>query len=225
MELQSEQKHAPAHVAPPIALDSGMNDQQFWDLIESSAKKAKDDPDSFLDAISDALTKLGPQGAKAFDQHLATCMTRSYSWPLWGAAYIMCGGCSDDGFDYWRQWLIAQGQRVWSAAIANPESLASANLRFGDEDEWELEGLTYIPSEVYEELTGKELQSAISTSGDPDGERWDEDELAEMFPELTERFSHDAEDDGDDDDGEFDDDEDDEGDGDGEDDEGEEDED
>jgi hypothetical protein len=43
---------------------------------------------------------------------------------LWGAAYLINGGCSDDGFDYFRRWLILQGHKVFQAAIANPDSLA-----------------------------------------------------------------------------------------------------
>ena len=41
-------------------------------------------------------------------------VARSYDWNLWGAAYLMKGGCSDDAFDYFRGWLVAQGRRVWS---------------------------------------------------------------------------------------------------------------
>jgi hypothetical protein len=29
----------------------------------------------------------------------------------WGAAYLANGGCSDDGFDYFRGWLIGQGRK------------------------------------------------------------------------------------------------------------------
>ena len=39
-------------------------------------------------------------------------MDDSYRWDLWGAAYLANGGCSDDGFDYFRGWLIGQGRKV-----------------------------------------------------------------------------------------------------------------
>jgi Protein of unknown function (DUF4240) len=43
---------------------------------------------------------------------------------LWGAAFILNGGCSDDGFNDFRGWLIAQGRTVYEAALENPDSLA-----------------------------------------------------------------------------------------------------
>ena len=48
----------------------------------------------------------------------------SYRRDLWGAAYLINGGCSDDGFDYFRGWLLGQGQAIWQAALADPDSLA-----------------------------------------------------------------------------------------------------
>ncbi len=36
-------------------------------------------------------------------------------------AYIINGGCSDDGFDYFLGWLIAKGRKYFEAALVNPE--------------------------------------------------------------------------------------------------------
>ncbi len=36
---------------------------------------------------------------------------------------IMMNGCSDDSFDYFRGWLIAQGKDVYHAALRDPDSL------------------------------------------------------------------------------------------------------
>src|SRR5262249_2159475 len=43
---------------------------------------------------------------------------------MWGAAYTINGGASDDGFYYFRCWLIGMGKDVYEAAIADPDSLA-----------------------------------------------------------------------------------------------------
>lgn len=56
-------------------------------------------------------------------------MAESYRWELWGAAYLINGGCSDDGFDYFRGWLLGQGRATWQAALADPDSLASVGAR------------------------------------------------------------------------------------------------
>lgn len=41
-----------------------------------------------------------------------------------GAAFVVMGGCSDDGFDYFRGWLISRGEEVFNQVIKNPEFLA-----------------------------------------------------------------------------------------------------
>ncbi|MFB7650948.1 MULTISPECIES: DUF4240 domain-containing protein [unclassified Streptomyces] len=60
----------------------------------------------------------------AAEQVLWELMVDSYTNPLWAAAYIANGGCSDDGFDYFRGWLIAQGRGVFERAVTDPDALA-----------------------------------------------------------------------------------------------------
>ena len=50
-------------------------------------------------------------------------MAGSYWTPLWAAAYVINGGCSDDGFDYCRGWLILQGREVFEHVVADPRTL------------------------------------------------------------------------------------------------------
>jgi hypothetical protein len=38
------------------------------------------------------------------DRTVWTLMDRSYRNDLWAAGYLINGGCSDDGFDYFRGW-------------------------------------------------------------------------------------------------------------------------
>jgi Protein of unknown function (DUF4240) len=51
-------------------------------------------------------------------------MNRACSWDLWGAAYVVHGGVSDDGFDYFRRWLISQGAAVYAHVLVRPDDLA-----------------------------------------------------------------------------------------------------
>ena len=37
---------------------------------------------------------------EAFDRLLYEKIDAAYRWSLWGAAYVINGGCSDDGFEY-----------------------------------------------------------------------------------------------------------------------------
>jgi hypothetical protein len=51
-------------------------------------------------------------------------MADSYRNLLWAAAYLINGGCSDDGFESFRCWLIVQGRTVFERSVADPDTLA-----------------------------------------------------------------------------------------------------
>lgn len=100
-----------------------MTQAEFWEHIE---KARRADPFAHADRLEARLAKLRPADILAF-QHLWNRYTsRAYSWALWGAAYLINGGCSDDGFTDFRSWLILRGKKVYEAALKNPDSLADA---------------------------------------------------------------------------------------------------
>src|SRR6185369_3533018 len=125
-----------------------------------------------------------------FDNRFRQLRGEAYSWQLWGAIYIIQGGCSDDGFTDFRDWVISRGKEFYYTAIANPAFLSEVAEEEIDVD-WE--GISYIPSSVFEELTGEEIPSEFEENQDIKGEPWDEDsdDLKKMFPELWERYSDD----------------------------------
>ena len=40
----------------------------------------------------------------------------------------MNGGCSDDGFQYFRNWIISRGKEVYYAAKENPDNLINRHI-------------------------------------------------------------------------------------------------
>ena len=110
-------------------------------------------------------------------------MIDAESWDMWGAAYLINGGCSDDGFVYFRAWLIAQGRATYSAAVADPDTLAGAAEPGRDDHEFEL--FYALPREVYEELAGEEMPNIeVEWPAEPGGKRWDFDDDAEVARRL-----------------------------------------
>ena len=71
-----------------------------------------------------ALAKLPSEDLISFQETLDALMERSYSWDLWGAAYVIYGGCSDDAFDYFRAALIMQGEEAFDNALVEADTLA-----------------------------------------------------------------------------------------------------
>jgi hypothetical protein len=102
---------------------------------------------------------------------------------------VINGGCSDDCFDYFRAYLISHGREVFEAAIADPDSLASVEL--DDEESWE----DWMSPSMYvvEARTGDYAYVAPERHPrrpeEPTGQAWDEDDLDERFPRLTEKYS------------------------------------
>ena len=100
--------------------------------------------------------------------------------------HIINGGCSDDCFSDFRGWLIGQGQEIFENAVDNIETLSELNET--NDGDWE--GLSYIPTEVYEIKTGNDMPNGIRENFEITGEEWDEDEsvLKRKFPELWAKF-------------------------------------
>jgi hypothetical protein len=163
-----------------------MDIAQFWDLIEQSRQSA-DDCETQARLLTRLLTQLAPTEIQEFDRIFEQLHTASYRWDIWGVAYIINGGCSDDGFEYFRSWLIGQGWQAYEAALADPESVGSL---VGDEDEYvECEELFYAANRACKQITGSDLPNDNRLrSGNPIGEKWEEEDLPRLFPRTSARF-------------------------------------
>jgi hypothetical protein len=156
-----------------------MTRDEFWRIIDHCRSE---DQDESIENLTEHMSKLKPDAIGEFDRHLNELMNQSYTWDLWGAAYLINGGCSDDGFDYFRGWLILQGKTVYENAIKDPDSLAELD----HPEDVECEELAYLASRVYESVTGKKLIQP-STKRAELGDGWDFDDTDEMrsrYPKL-----------------------------------------
>src|SRR5882672_4855014 len=99
---------------------------------------------------------LTPEELLDFESCFDRVHKESYAWSLWGAAYLMNGGCSDDGFEYFRAWLIAQGRQPFEMALEDPDTLATLV-----NPEGELEEFMYLARQAYEEKTGEEMPDSV----------------------------------------------------------------
>lgn len=126
-----------------------------------------------------------PEELQSFQSHYDRLIGRANRWDLWGAAYVINGGCSDDGFRYFRDWLISEGRETYEAALRDPDSLAA--LPKVELAENELYG--YVAPELFEEAGAGELDRDFSAEvADPVGEQWEEDAVYAMFPRLAEKY-------------------------------------
>ncbi|WP_316528190.1 DUF4240 domain-containing protein [Kitasatospora brasiliensis] len=104
-----------------------MDTPQFWQLIDE-ARSQVPAPDDGGDVARRAAALLALRPVEeiiATEQTIWKLLADSRRAPLWGAAYLINGGCSDDGFDYFRGWLITQGRATFESVIADPDRLAA----------------------------------------------------------------------------------------------------
>lgn len=163
-----------------------MDDERFWAFIGAAHDAAGDDVEDRVSGLEQVLLNHHPDEVMEFQHKYDDLLARACSWDLWGAAYLMNGGCSDDGFRYFRDWLISEGEAVYEAALADPESLADID----QDDEFELEAFGYVAAEVYEQLADATMPRSQSTEpATPLGKEWQEDDLPALFPRLARKYS------------------------------------
>jgi hypothetical protein len=170
--------------------------EQFWQLIEDARGQVTEptDGDAVADRASTLLAALSPGEIIAAEQILWDLMGSSYRDSLWAAAYLINGGCSDDGFDYFRGWLITQGREAFDRAVAEPDALAElpAVLAASVEGmEMECETTLTIAWNAHRAATGEQLPAGARAVHYPEqGSGWDfdfddQDEMRRRLPRLA----------------------------------------
>lgn len=177
--------------------EAPMPADRFWELIDKTTAHASD-PERQAEVLRQVLRQLTVAEIEAFERAFQQQQRRAYSWDLWGAAYIMNGGASDDGFEYFQRWLVSRGRKIFEAAIANPESLADLPTS-GAAGDHEFEEFAAIAGGVWAEKTGTDPWSdpqarfpygVVPLPPEPAGDPFEEDadHLAKRYPKLWARF-------------------------------------
>ena len=101
-----------------------MDEDGFWKIVQRAHDSSGGDMDQKCDALRQQISALSKDEALEFAQHFDAMMDKAYDWPLWGAAYVINGGCSDDTFSDFRAALISRGRQAFERALSDPDSLA-----------------------------------------------------------------------------------------------------
>jgi hypothetical protein len=175
-----------------------MDKDQFWKLIEDAKAESGGECEVQVEILMRSLMRLPLEEIIAFDEVVYELRDVAYIWKLWGAGYLINGLCSDDGFEYFRCWLIAQGQMVFEAAVKDADSLA--DYVAPDFADAECEDLLYVASHAYEQKMGREMPEPPVAEvespepgkvwefipPEPAGKRWaNDEELDALLPRLV----------------------------------------
>jgi hypothetical protein len=152
--------------APRINLDSihfapsseMLDEESYWKIIENSLKETTTQEDQEL-FLASALEKLSPKEMIGFRLRTDKLMFDSYTSNLWCANYIISNGAADDGFDYFRCWLISRGKDAYYKTQENPDYLV--NLVGNEPHAYDFEGFWYVANNAFKNLTNKEAEAYI----------------------------------------------------------------
>lgn len=174
-----------------------MTEDSFWSIIEASREVAEGDQERQTLELRQKLENLDPNEIVEFDEHFKRLVRAGYRFDLWDAAMIVAGGtCSDDSFWDFREWLVSQGAKIYSAAMSDPDSLAEVVDRDDPNRSWLSfenpaiavwgEKLGKNDFHTYRDFPGT-LGSSLGEipEGAPCG---DERKFAERFPKLWQKF-------------------------------------
>lgn len=154
------EKEKPKIFNQEIEKTSEMLDETiFWGIVDLSVKNTKDIDDQERFLVKE-IEKLTPKQIIGFRLRTDKLLYDTYNSEMWCAGYIMNGGCSDDGFEYFRNWVISRGKDIYYKAKTNPDSLISEFVE--GEDYYEFESFWYVALSAFKNKTGKELYDYIA---------------------------------------------------------------
>lgn len=184
MVPETEQPDSHARPGTGVSVRSArlrpMRTDEFWAIVDGARAGADGDLDLVARRITDELAGREPAEIVAFHRHLHKVFAASYRVDLWGAAYLINGGASDDGFEYFRCWLMTQGRVVFARAVTDPDSLAelpAVRRAAMTGEEFDGEPMRYVAANAYRQATGNDLPADLDLAPYPKlDEFWDFDD-------------------------------------------------
>jgi hypothetical protein len=164
-----------------------MDEERFWSVVTKACRSDPRQADEWDERLYAELRKFEAAEIIEWNHIFDRMAARAYTVDLWGAAYLINGGASDDGFYYFRCWLIGMGREVYEAAVANPDSLADAVVP-GLDAEAEIYAAAHA---AWMAVTGKsdtDFYPARKESAELLGEDWDfndDSEVRRRLPRLA----------------------------------------
>ncbi|MFI7452195.1 DUF4240 domain-containing protein [Nonomuraea sp. NPDC049714] len=99
-----------------------MDEDAFWVLIEQSGRES-DTKKARLQWLEERLSGLSVDDIIDFQKWFNICEYRSNTWDLWVAYHGVFPLGSEDGFLYFRSWLISLGHETFEHVVTDPDTL------------------------------------------------------------------------------------------------------
>ncbi|MFZ6643174.1 DUF4240 domain-containing protein [Undibacterium sp. TC4M20W] len=176
-----------------------MNEAYFWAIVALARQTARTQRD-VADSLEYQLCRLSPEQIIEFELHFRRLVYQAETGDVYGAGCLLNWDyMSDDGFLYFRYWLVSMGQAAYEEALRNPGSMAKLDI-VHDRDGYPLvndEDYCYAIYKAYEKVAGKEiyddlrLRESQKNCVEPAWFDWGyytHEVMAEKFPTLWQNY-------------------------------------
>ena len=157
-----------------------MDESRFWKIIEDNRGDAA--------RVESVLSRIAPDQIAEFQRIYWNHHNQLHRWDVWGAAFVINGGCGDDGFHYFKAWVIGKGRKAFETALASPDDLGRFVSGADADEGCDNESLNYAAENAFETVTGGELAHGSIEGQEPSGTPWDEEEVDGLYPTLAAKF-------------------------------------
>ena len=173
-----------------------MRTDDFWAVIDRATADRPASPAQVAERAIADLAARDPEEIVAWARHLDKVLAASGTEDLWAAAYLINGGCTEDGFHNLRGWLVPHGRQAVRASVQSPDVLAGMPaVRAAAENGavFEAEEVLSIAAQAYQKATGEPLPAAADRPRiRPEvADLWDfddEEETHKRLPRLAALF-------------------------------------
>ena len=166
--------------------------QQFWKILESTARGTGPNRDAHVRRIEQKLKQLSLDDLASFKRHLNRAMAKGCTFGLMVASFAVRSHLSDDSFLDFRAWLILHGRKTFEAAVRNPDTVADV-ISKREVDRMSCGGLPELPTRIWLDR-GADLKLYVRKAGylkdPPVRQDWpaNKDEFRRRYPVLYKSF-------------------------------------
>jgi hypothetical protein len=167
-----------------------MTEDHFWQIILRTCRSDSRASDQWAQRLMDDLSQLPADEIVEWNHIFDRLVAQAYTIDLMAACYIINTGAGDDGFYYFRGWLVGMGREIYYNALRDPDSLADYVLPYSAGVDAEAE-IYWAAHYAWMKVTGNPDTApypARKEAATLVGEGWDFDDDEEMrkrLPRLT----------------------------------------
>ncbi|MET3977574.1 hypothetical protein ABIB62_000140 [Mucilaginibacter sp. UYP25] len=177
-----------------------MDEVEFWKIIDYSYESSAGDLEMQSNVIIKGLSQYTPSEIIEFEVIFTKKLIEANDYKIIAINHIVDSPVSDDGFLYFRCWLISLGRKNFEQTIKKPDYLAHVIQKGVVPD---FESMLYISTSAYKNKTGKQVEDATfprevafrrglnyETGGAKiTGKDWKEEDLPKLYPKLWAKFN------------------------------------